>query len=298
MSQEALAELQAPVEARNPAGTQASGETLPSTGVPSVLIKSLVGEVLAEIRPVPPDTTVLKHAIAERLCNRPPALQKLVVCGTTRILTDGEALAPDEPLEVLCLMDETALWTWDLEGNPDKHYLKVDGSRLTCPRLRVDYCNVLTKEPLRSGRHYFEFVMHYIGDEQWCGVTNESSQAGARTSGRQLHAWTYYCGRMGTNNHSIRDGQAALHAEGKAVVVFEKPKSSGDVIGMLVDMEAGAIAFDLNGKLQGACAIPVNSPMWVLTHMDTQRDNVELRKPSLEDAPPANLDALSGAKLW
>jgi len=296
MSQEALAVLQDPVEAENPAGTRAPGETPPSTGGPSVLIKSLAGEVLAEIRPVPLDTTSLKHAIAERLRNRPPALQKLVVCGTTRILADGEALAPDEPLEVICLTDEAALWTWDLEGNPDKKYLKFNGSQLTCPELNEDFCNVLTKEPLRSGRHYFQFVMHYIGDEQWCGVTNESSKAGARCSGRSLHAWTYYCGRRGSN-YSIRDGQAALHAEGRAVVAFEKPKSSGDVIGMLVDMETGAIAFDLNGRLQGACAIPLDCPMWVLTHMDTESDHVQLRKPSWEDAPQANLDALSGALI-
>lgn len=260
-----------------------------------VQVKSLAGAVLAELTPVPNTTLELKEALAE-LLGRPAALQKLVVCGTTRILSDQETLAR-ESLEVLCLHDETPLWTWDWEGNPEKEMLNVEGGRVTCPNLRSDYVNVLTKEPMRSGRHYFEFVMHHIGDEQWCGVIADSRQAGMRTSGRGLVAWTYYCGRMRSHRTDISDGLGALHAQGRAVVEFAKPKAQGDVIGMLVDLDTGAIAFDLNCELQGACAIPVGQPLWVLTHVDTPRDDVELRKPSLDDAPPANLEALAGALL-
>merc|ERR1712217_800835 len=88
------------------------------------------------------------------------------------------------------------------------------------------------------------------------------------------------------------------HAEGRAVKEFKKLKPMGDVIGMLVDLdlEKPAVAFDLNGELQGACEVP-KEPLWVVTHLDTEKDRVELEKPSLVDAPPANLDALSGALL-
>merc|ERR1719253_1150094 len=95
----------------------------------------------------------------------------------------------------------------------------------------------------------------------------------------------------------IRDGAGALHPEGKAVKEFKKVRPSGDVIGMLADLETGAVAFDLNGELQGACAIPLDRPLWVLTHLDEPDDKVELRKPCLADAPPANLEALKGALL-
>lgn len=149
---------------------------------------------------------------------------------------------------------------------------------------------------MRNGIHYIEFVMHHIGDEQWCGVVANKSQAGSKFGGRSLKAWTYYCGRINSSGGTITDGKGALQAQGIAVKEFDKLRQSGDIIGMLVDLESGALAFDLNGKLQGACAIP-RQPMYILTHVDTPRDHVELRKPSLADAPPANLEALTGALL-
>merc|ERR1712176_1400245 len=72
---------------------------------------------------------------------------------------------------------------------------------------------------------------------------------------------------------------------------------SNNVIGMLVDCDAGAAAFDLNGGIQGACEVPIHTPLWVLTHVDSPSDHVELRKLSLWDAPPNNLEALKGALL-
>merc|ERR1719215_255425 len=112
-----------------------------------------------------------------------------------------------------------------------------------------------------------------------------------------MRAWTYYCGRMGTRSSSIRDGQGALHAEGRAVKEFKKLQQSGDVIGMLVDLDKGAIAFELNGQLQGACPIPTGKPLWVLTHVDRPQDHVDLVKLALQDAPQESIQALSGALL-
>jgi hypothetical protein len=148
---------------------------------------------------------------------------------------------------------------------------------------------------------FFQFVMHYIGDEQSCGIVADPSQVGYDHGLRELKAWSYYPGRVhgdaaGTHGN-IRDGKGALHAKGRAVKEFKSLRRTGDVIGMLVDLEQGAVAFDLNGELQGACAIPTDKPLYVITHLDTEDDHVELLKPSLDDAPPANLEALKSSLL-
>ena len=55
---------------------------------------------------------------------------------------------------------------------------QVDGNVVRCPNLCNDFVNVLTREPIRSGIHYFEFVMHKIGDEQFPGEKREASADG------------------------------------------------------------------------------------------------------------------------
>jgi hypothetical protein len=263
----------------------------------TVTVQSISGKVLATVSPVPPSIGELKLAIAERT-SIPPALQKLIELEGTHIYEDKETLEDDKSMQLIMVTDESAMFTWQVAENPDCNSFQLEGtSTLTCPSLQSDYCNVLTKEPIRSGVHYFEFVMHHIGDEQWCGLVQDTNMAGRRTSGRFLKGWFYYAGRMGSRSGSLRDGKGALHAEGRAVTEFKKLKSEGDTIGMLVDLNVGAVAFDLNGLLQGACAVPTDKPLYVLTHLDTTRDKVELRKPSLMDAPPANPEALTGELL-
>jgi hypothetical protein len=260
-----------------------------------VKVCAVSGAPIAELSPPPIDIAALKVELEART-GCPRALQKLIAFAEARVCLDSERLAEEDSLQLMLVVDETPLFTWDVEGNPGKSMLEGQGSVVSSPNLRCDYCNVLTKEPIRSGRHYFRFIMHEIGDEQWCGLVRDARQAGTTVSGRSLSAWTYYCGRMHCNYASIVDGLGALHAGGRAVKKFKKLQPQGDVIGMLVDLDVGAVAFDLNGELQGACAVP-KEPLWVLTALDTKRDRVELEKPSLADAPPANLDALTGALL-
>jgi len=258
---------------------------------------SLAGSELLQISPLPADVKELKLAIEEKL-GMPYALQKLVKVGDCEQYSDEHVLPAGESFDATLLQDESPLWTWDSQGNPnsDIFICEDNGHTVKCPDLPCDYVNVITKEPIRKGMHYFEFVMHYIGDEQSCGLVADPQQAGCRHGLRDLKAWSYYPGRMGRDSGSIRDGKGALHANGKAVKEFAKLMKEGDVIGMLADMEKGAVAFSLNGELQGACEIP-KCPLWVLTHLDTRQDCVELRKPCLDDAPPANLEALQGALL-
>jgi len=237
----------------------------------------------------------LKAAI-ERETGCPPALQKLVLAGRAEPMRNDEKLRP-EASEFVLIMDESPMFTWDCAGNPCHDRLEITGSTAKCPNMNTDFINIVTKEPMRRGVHYFHFIMHSIGDEQWCGVVSDPDQAGPRLSGRELTAWAYYCGRIGSTGSSIMDGFGCLHAEGRAVKQFRKLKPHGDVIGMLVDLERAAIAFELNGELQGACAIPKATPLWVLTHMDEPEDHVELVKLPLQDAPQESIQALSGALL-
>merc|ERR1712187_405366 len=175
---------------------------------------------------------------------------------------------------------EESLFTWEIVGNPDASMLRGSGPVVTCPDLQADYINVLTQKPIEVGVHYFQFVMHHIGDEQWCGVTSDASQAGKRVSGRCLKGCFYYSGRM------PRAHEGALQQDRK----FKSAKpmaSTGTIIGMLVDRNQNYVAFDLNGEYQGSWGIP-DEPVWILTHVDTPRDAVELRKLSVNDAPFAS----------
>merc|ERR1711988_441315 len=99
--------------------------------------------------------------------------------------------------------------------------------------------------------------------------------------------WMYYTGRsegaIEALGHHIKDAKFV-------------PRSESSIIGMLVDCDVGGVVFALNGDIQGACELPACTPLWVLTHVDTRADHVELKKLSLE-AAPCNLDALKGALL-
>eukprot|EP00971_Amphidinium_carterae_P131376 2602201-Amphidinium_carterae.1 len=182
-----------------------------------VSVVKLSGAVITEVAPVPLTILALKTEI-EQLTGTPVLLQKLIKFGDVDVLDDGAALE-DESCDMMLIIDETNMWMWDGDNNPDAHQIEIEGSHARCSKLRTDFVNVLTKEPVRNGRHYFEFVMHHIGDEQSCGVVNDETQAGSRYSLRSLTAWTYYPGRMrrGFGTGTIKDGLGALHAKGKAV---------------------------------------------------------------------------------
>jgi len=267
---------------KHPMATLQEGHELPG-----ITIYKMTGAELFHFRPVPKSVGELKQLICDS-GGMPVALQKL-------LREDGLAVcADDEPLDevdqaMILIHDETPLWYWDKESNPTGKYLVVDGGSLKCPDLPCDYCNVTTREPIADGVHYFQFHLHHYADEQWCGLTPDVKLAGQEhwQAVPSKHGYMYYTGR----------GDGALEALGHKLKKCENVKRSGGIIGMLVDCDSGAVAFDLDGNIQGACEIPKNTPLWVLTHVDTRKDHVELRKPSLQEAPPSNLEALQGALL-
>ena len=67
-----------------------------------------------------------------------------------------------EFLTLLQPSKETPMYSWDHEGNPQKSEIEVEGSVVRSPDLRRDFVNVLTREPMRSGMHYYEFVLHQV----------------------------------------------------------------------------------------------------------------------------------------
>lgn len=259
-------------------------------GTACVVIRSMAGAELLNCSPVPPTVRDLKKFIEDSI-HMPVACQKLLREDSFSICEDHDVLEALDQVMIL-VNDETPTWHWDLLGNPNVEQLEVEGGVLKCPKLKTDYTNVITREPISAGLHYFEFHLHYYGDEQWCGLTDDKNMAGSdyEKAIPSKKGWMYYVGRCGK-------GQPALEAKGFSLKSLEPVGQEGNVIGMLVDCDNGAVAFDLNGNIQGACEIPLRTPLWVLTHVDQPRDHVELRKPSLEDAPPAHFEALKGALL-
>jgi hypothetical protein len=255
--------------------------------VPCIIIKTLAGGEVLRSDQIPPNVRELKQLIANSV-GMSIALQKLLHEDGFAVCADDEVLEAKSQGMIL-VQDDTPMWYWDLEGNPSRNELDIEGAVAKGTRLRTDYVNVITREPVAVGLHYFEFHMHYYGDEQWCGLTPTKELAGAdqEVAVPSRKGFMYYTGR----------GSGAIEALGRCLKEVEYVERSSNIIGMLVDCDRGAAAFDLNGTIQGACEVPKNTPLWVLTHLDTSRDHVELRKPSLDDAAPANFDALQGALL-
>eukprot|EP00928_Gymnodinium_smaydae_P039386 TRINITY_DN2691_c0_g2_i1.p1 TRINITY_DN2691_c0_g2~~TRINITY_DN2691_c0_g2_i1.p1 ORF type:complete len:279 (+),score=52.88 TRINITY_DN2691_c0_g2_i1:62-898(+) len=262
-----------------------------------LVVTSLIGEELFRCDTIPDNVGLLKEELAAQL-DMSSALIKLLREDGVTPCGDEEKLEPVSQ-SLIFVIDDTPQWSWDLQGNPDSEELEIDEHVLKCPEMRRDYVNVLTKEPVTVGTHYFEFHMHFIGDEQWCGVTADKTLAGRLTAVPSEKGWTYYCGRVGRTRHNgdHQDGKGSLQAVGHVVKEFKTLEPSGDVINMLVDCDTGGLAFALNGKMQGACEIPKATPLWVLTHVDTRRDHVELRKLALDVAPADVCEALRGALL-
>lgn len=252
--------------------------------VACITIQTLGGGEVGSM-PVPPTVRDLKTLIAKS-GYMPVALQKLLHAGSLEVCSDEELLEPVNQAMVL-VQDESPLWCWALGA--DVAQLNIEGGVITCSDMKSDYVNVITQEPMSAGLHYFEFHLHHYGDEQWCGVTPDSNMAGKEYEKAvpSKTGYMYYTGR----------GEGALEAKGVRLKRVSNVPRTGSVIGMLVDCDGGSAAFDLDGVIQGACEVPKKTPLWVLTHVDTRSDHVELRKPSWQDAPPANFEALKGALL-
>lgn len=258
-----------------------------------VVVQFLSGKEVLRLQHIPVSVLDLKHLIAP-VAGIPVALQKLLRSSGLAVCHESETLraagANEETLCFLLIHDETPLWHWSSQANASAHELDIEGAVVRCPRLTTDYTNVLTQEAISSGLHYFEFHLHHYGDEQWCGLTPNKDMGGPEHEKAvpSKTGYMYYTGRR----------HGAIEAVGfklKDAVFMDR--DNGSVIGMLVDCDEGAVAFDVNGSVQGACSIPVATPLWLLTHLDDNRDHVELRKPCLQDAPPDHFDALKGALL-
>lgn len=146
----------------------------------SVIIRSIAGREIARVAPVPPKVRELKEAICEQT-GTPSGLQRLLEQGTSHVFDDDdEQLVPDAsgPWEIMLVVDESPMFSWDGSGNPCGDMLVIEGGSLTCTRLQRDFVNVLTQVPVKQGIHYFRFDMQMIGDEQWCGVTWDPTIAG------------------------------------------------------------------------------------------------------------------------
>jgi len=150
--------------------------------------------------------------------------------------------------------------------------------------LKQDYVSVVTKEPIREGKHYFQFDVH-IEDEGWCGVTGDPNQAAQNPYPTSLQGWLYYCGRMRSS------GKGGLQFTNKKRSAAEKTRPSGDVVGMAIDFHVCKIVFDLNGVYQGQDSIP-SQPMWIIACVDRNVDKYVVNKLPTSEIPAESLKAL------
>jgi len=171
---------------------------------------------------------------------------------------------------------ELATWREDAETPGREYYTVEHGTRLSYHERSPDFCNVLSAHPITSGRHEFEFLVHSLGDEMWCGVTCNPKLAGPRTSLRNVaKCWTYYCG----NRHRER-GEIQLSGDGATTAAHIV---DGDVIGLVVDFPNRLVEFFKNGESQGGGCFPENvEELYLVTELDTPKDVVELRATGAE----------------
>jgi hypothetical protein len=253
----------------------------------SVIVRNLAGKIVTEISPIPATIRDVKLAIeSQHGSDFAYGFQSLTK--DELVLSDDFDLEPDESFELTLCLTELPLFSWDFAGNPASNQIVCNGGHLTAPNLRSDFVNVVTQEPLRKGLHYFQFVVHTFKDEQWCGIVANKTQAGDSVAGYRLEGCFYYLGRAGSRRASLRFGS-------KSMKQCVQPKD-GDVVEMLIDVDAGALAFGMNGSLQSACKI-FPGPAFVFTTVDRSEDHVELRKLSIEEAPAELAQALKGSLI-
>ena len=255
----------------------------------TLTIQGMSGRTLAEVEPPLPCTlSGLKSAISSLLGIQAEFVK--VVHGGSILTEDADLLDAYTSQIVTVVLDHSAAFLWDTIRNPDVGQLTVEGSHVQCPKMHADYINVVTQAPLPAGTHFVEFVMHYKGDEQWCGVVQDKAlRWGKKVSGhsRNFEGCFYYCGRGSTPGRLTGHG----HLDRSEMVRFASV-GSGDIIGMAIDCDRRAIAFSCNGEVQGTCKLPPLGPLHLLTHVDTPRDHVELRRRDVDDAPMELMQAL------
>lgn len=251
----------------------------------SVVVHNLAGDVITRISPIPCTVGDVKKAIECKGGFRfAQCLQRLSL--DTAVLADDFALPADESLVLRLCLTELPFFSWDFEGNTACDEIVCDGGDLRAPNLRSKFINVVTQEPIRNGLHYFQFVVHSVNGEKRCGIVADKSQAGNCAKGDQLQGCFYYSGHSGT--HSLRFGN-------NIITRCDGP-NDGDIIDMLVDFDAGALAFGLNGSLQCACEIYAPQA-YLFTTVCGLDDHVELRKLSPYDAPSQLAQAIKGQLL-
>jgi len=247
--------------------------------MPIVHVQNVAGNLVHSTETCPLTVTVLKTEI-EACCGIPALLQQLLQ--GMQVLSDTEILEPATGVLTL-VVDESPLFAWDVACNPNRDLLQGDASIVRFREESVDYVNVVTRAPVSQGIHFFEFVMHHVGDEQWCGVCLDRARAGYHGSDE---GWFYYSGRRYSRRGALHAPRERQHVQDFAGV------ASGDIIGMLLDVDGGGLVFLLNDAIQGSCRVAARRPLFLCTSLDRAGDHVELRKPPLADTPQSATQAL------
>lgn len=255
-------------------------------------VVQLSGEVVleAEAEDVPESVMQLKERLAAAT-GTPPALQRLY-CGEGELVESAAQLTG----ELTLVVDESPTYSWDIEGNPDKRFLRCDEDGrvvwykevMDAGEIEEDYVNVVTRAPVRSGTHYFRCLVHRYSDECWVGVCEDAEE---RAEGGE-QGYFYYSASGG-----LRAVPGELHFEWERRILpgggdLQQLKD-GDAVDMLLDVDGGCLVFGCNGVYQGACRLPQGKCWYLTCVLDMPLDRFELAAHALADAPGEMAERLS-----
>lgn len=255
----------------------------------SIHVRSLTGRSLVTVTYPPEDAQALK-AIIESVCGIPHELQQLFAANSTTPLNDDNIASTKRPDFLTLVVDEWPLYCWRLMAL-DSVRVSVEGSSVRCNSLR-DFGQgvpVWTKAPVVKGTHYFEFHLNQLADVLLCGLLPDPLQ-NHHYGGRFYSSCQHRRNTFDYAFDALDLGDAFCDARDTWAIA-----RSGDTVGMYVDADDHFVVFALNGRVQGVFKLFVDRVFPYLLLCETG-DYVELRKPPLQDAPCALVEALSAAK--
>ena len=188
-----------------------------------------------------------------------------------------EPALPPEDLDGLLdgFVSTENVFTWNTELNTSE--LEYDESKLEVRKKgnAPDCSLVLGSRALESGTWYWEVQVAQQGDETWVGITNNPELVHTRHKTTDTmddkSVCAYYDGQRSYRCPALKNG-------GRTMSKHVARYSSGNIVGVLVDVDARSLSFYLDGLLQHTLTDIPNGPLYPVAHMDRKDDRYLLHR--------------------
>eukprot|EP00930_Biecheleria_cincta_P083384 TRINITY_DN72968_c0_g1_i1.p1 TRINITY_DN72968_c0_g1~~TRINITY_DN72968_c0_g1_i1.p1 ORF type:complete len:269 (+),score=35.57 TRINITY_DN72968_c0_g1_i1:43-849(+) len=258
----------------------------------TVTVRTLAGLQVAQVLG-PILVSELKRAVTKS-SGTPAALQKLV--RGDQVLHDNQEI-PGGPPDVQFVLFYQPCCEWDVDRHPNSEQLQIreNGARDAQGSVPSGV-PIMTQEPLTSGVHFFEVVIHQDG--------NPPESIGLMTANAKAKLYKVRQPWEKPPSQNFWDMKVALNHKGevttsgtmKAKACAYRPR---DVVGILVHIDIGAAIIMVNNAVQACCALSAGAPLHVACLMDKRPcgSHVELQELSTDQAPSNAMQALVGPLL-